>query len=113
MDGSSVLMKTLPVGTFVLAGKLVMSQPKPESRPVLSLSVWCPYCRVGHLYQWPDPPFTGEDVFLVRAGCSSGQLQGRELWIAMDPAHAEHNSRIKKQFGFALESHLLRFGVKV
>jgi hypothetical protein len=95
--------RRIPAGAPLLVGRLVFTPGRRRSPPVLTLHVWCPYCRRTHSHGWPDADAKLTVVAHRAAHCddaSPWRIGG--YWIGLDPAAAAANRKTIEDYRRAL-----------
>jgi hypothetical protein len=95
--------RRIPAGTPLLVGRLVFTPGRRRSSPVLTLHVWCPYCRRTHCHGWPDAEARLSAVAHRAAHCDdSSPWRAGGYWIGLDPAALVPNRKAREDYRRAL-----------
>jgi hypothetical protein len=93
----------VPPEVPVLVGRLVMHRlGRIKGRPVLSCSIWCPWCRDDHAVEFPEPPFGLECVTPLQAPCRSGPFVGATVMVGLDPERQAEHGELVRHFSQSL-----------
>jgi hypothetical protein len=95
--------RRIPAGAPLLVGRLVFTPGRRGSPPVLTLHVWCSYCRRTHSHGWPHAAAKLSAVSHRAAHCddaSPWRVGG--YWIGLDPAALGPNRKAREEYRRAL-----------
>jgi hypothetical protein len=92
----------------LLLGTLSMHRRGPEKgRPVLTLDIYCAWCRHDHSITLPDTPTPIEIVHPLVAPCPSGPLAGETIFAMVDPRRANEAREMIRHFRASLRRFLV------
>jgi hypothetical protein len=100
---SSSTRRRIPAGAPLLVGRLVFTPGRRRSPPVLTLHVWCPYCRRTHCHGWPNADAKLTALAHRAAHCDDhSPWRASGYWIGLDPAASGVNRKTIEEYRLAL-----------
>lgn len=95
-------LQSLKADDLLLVGHLVERIKPGDEAPTLALSVFCPFCKVAHTFDWADATGRSTVVDLVALPCPKGISKGESIYVGLDPAHVSSSWNVASLFRRAL-----------